>query len=115
MIILDNVASEGTAVDNSIPDDGTKKDALKAEDASEDDEAASESAADEDPEADDMPVAKKAITADDDAQKGEEELTNTQMMVRMERTAPARDGHHPANTDTRQGGKDRGRSGRDRG
>ena len=71
MIILDNVASDGTAVDNSVPDDGAKKDAPKAEDASEDDEAASESAADEDPEAVDMPVAKKAITADDAAKKGE--------------------------------------------
>src|SRR3546814_20507816 len=42
MIILDNVASEGTAVDNSIPDDGTKKDAPKAEDDSEADEGSDE-------------------------------------------------------------------------
>src|SRR3546814_6850348 len=35
MIILDNVASDGTAVDNSIPADETKKDAPKAEEVDE--------------------------------------------------------------------------------
>ena len=69
MIILDNVAGDGTAVDNSIPEDETKKDAPKAEEAS--DEVASESDADDDPEAVDMPVAKKALTADAPSKKGE--------------------------------------------
>ena len=62
MIVLDNVAGDGTAVDNSIPDDDTKKDAPKAEAASEDGD---------DPEAVDMPIAKKAITDDAAAKKGE--------------------------------------------
>ena len=48
MIILDNAANDGTAVDNSVPEDETKKDAPKAEEAS--DEVASESDADDDPE-----------------------------------------------------------------
>jgi len=68
MIILDNVASDGTAVDNSVPDDGTKKDAPKADET---EEAAGESEADADPEAVDMPAAKKAITDDSAAKKGE--------------------------------------------
>ena len=69
MIILDNVASDGTAVDNRIPEDETKKDAPKAEEASESDEAASDDG--DDPDAVDMPVAKKAITGDGAAKKGE--------------------------------------------
>ncbi|KGB58777.1 hypothetical protein OVY29_06635 [Sphingopyxis sp. SE2] len=69
MIVLDNVAGDGTAVDNSIPDDDTKKDAPKAEAASEGDEAASDDG--DDPEAVDMPIAKKAITDDAAAKKGE--------------------------------------------
>ncbi|HWV60511.1 MAG TPA: hypothetical protein VN034_07655 [Sphingopyxis sp.] len=69
MIILDNVAGDGTAVDNSIPEDETKKDAPKAEEASEGDEAASDDG--DDPEAVDMPAAKKAITDDNAAKKGE--------------------------------------------
>jgi hypothetical protein len=69
MIVLDNVASDGTAVDNSIPEDETKKDAPKAEEASEGDEAASDDG--DDPEAVDMPVAKKAITDNAAAKKGE--------------------------------------------
>ena len=68
MIILDNVAGDGTAVDNSIPEDETKKDAPKAEEASEGDEAASDG---NDHEAVDLPVAKKAITDDSTAKKGE--------------------------------------------
>src|SRR3546814_14137376 len=60
MIILDNVASEGTAVDNSIPDHGTKKDAPQGEDDSEDDEAASASPTDEDPDELEKPGAQKA-------------------------------------------------------
>ena len=69
MIILDNVAGDGTAVDNSIPEDETKKDPPKAEEASEGDEAASDDG--DDPEAVDVPVAKKAITDDSTAKKGE--------------------------------------------
>src|SRR3546814_19753537 len=46
MIILDNVASDGTAVDNSIPADETKKDAPKDEEV---DETAEERAATDDP------------------------------------------------------------------
>ena len=69
MIILDNAANDGTAVDNSVPEDETKKDAPKAEEASEGDEAASDDG--DDPEAVDVPVAKKAITDDSTAKKGE--------------------------------------------
>ena len=71
MIILDDAVSDGTAVDNSVPDDGTKKDAAKTDDTDSADEAAPESEADENPEAVDMPVAKKAITSDSAAKKGE--------------------------------------------
>ena len=71
MFILDDVASDGTAIDNSIPDDGTKKDAPKPEEASESDDAADESDAGDNPEAVDMPAAKKALTADAPSKKGE--------------------------------------------
>ncbi len=71
MIILDDVASDGTASDNRIPDDGTKKDAPKPEEASESDDAADESDAGDNPEAVDMPAAKKALTADAPSKKGE--------------------------------------------
>lgn len=71
MIILDDAASDGTAVDNSVPDDGTKKDAAKAGEADSTDEAAPESEADDNPEAVDMPVAKRSITADSATKKGE--------------------------------------------
>ena len=71
MIILDDAASDGTAVDNSVPDDGTKKDAAKSDAADTTDEPAEESAEADNPDAVDMPVAKKAITADSAAKKGE--------------------------------------------
>lgn len=71
MIILDDVASDGTAVDNSVPDDGSKKDAEKSDDTDSGEEPAAEDEADNDPEAVDMPVAKKALTADSAAKKGE--------------------------------------------
>lgn len=71
MIILDDAASDGTAVDNSVPDDGTKKDAAKSDEADSADEAEPASEADENPEAVDMPVAKRSITADTAAKKGE--------------------------------------------
>jgi hypothetical protein len=71
MIILDDAVSDGTAVDNSIPDDGTKKEAAKTDDAETADEAAPESESDDYPEAVDMPVAKRSITADTAAKKTE--------------------------------------------
>lgn len=71
MIILDDAISDGTAVDNSIPDDGTKKDAAKTEETDNADEVAPESEADDNPDAVDIPVAKKAITTDPAAKKSE--------------------------------------------
>ncbi|MBB6424648.1 hypothetical protein [Sphingopyxis sp. JAI128] len=71
MIILDDVAGDGTAVDNSVPDDGTKKDSAKA-----DDERAGEDAAEGDdeaanPEAVPAPEAKKSLSAEPATKKGE--------------------------------------------
>lgn len=71
MIILDDAASDGTAVDNSVPDDGTKKEAAKADDTDAADAPGEDGAGTDNPEAVDMPVAKKAITADPAAKKGE--------------------------------------------
>src|SRR3546814_18687715 len=76
MIILDTVASEGTAVDNSIPDDGTKKDAPTAEDAREADQDTTASAADEAPHADEVPAAKQAIPPTKAPQTPNKEQTN---------------------------------------
>lgn len=67
MIILDDAAGDGTAVDNSVPDDGTKKEAPKA-DASETADSA-ESDESSDPEAVEAPVAQKVVTADSAAKK----------------------------------------------
>lgn len=69
MIILDDAVSDGTAVDNSVPDDGTKKDSTKTEDT--DANEKEEGAEAVDPEAVDIPVAKRAITPDSAAKKGE--------------------------------------------
>jgi len=67
MIILDDASVDGTAVDNSIPDDGTKKKA-----ANEDAEDAAEPEGDtENPEAVPAPAAKQAVTADTATKKGE--------------------------------------------
>lgn len=72
MIILDDAVSDGTAVDNSVPDDETKKDAAEPSETDTVDATASEDAeGDDNPEAVDMPAAKKAITADSAAKKGE--------------------------------------------
>jgi hypothetical protein len=71
MIILDDATVDGTAVDNSIPDDGTKKDTPKTGETDTADTAATDDAEEENPEAVDLPVAKKAITADSAAKKGE--------------------------------------------
>ncbi len=62
MIILDDASGDGTAVDNSVPDDGTAKPAAKTEEAA--DEAADETdSADEKAEAISVPVGKKTETA----------------------------------------------------
>ena len=71
MIVLDNVAGDGTAVDNSIPEDETKKTAAKSDETDGPDEPAAEDEADDNPEAVDLPAAKKAVTADSAAKKGE--------------------------------------------
>jgi len=67
MIILDNAAGDGTAVDNSVPDDGAKKGSAKpATDTAEGDEVASDN-----PDAVEAPAAKKAMPADSAAKKAE--------------------------------------------
>ncbi|KTE21882.1 hypothetical protein ATE67_04335 [Sphingopyxis sp. H050] len=69
MIILDDSAGDGTAVDNSVPDDGTKKEATKSEENAD--------AADEGAAADDMKAVESAppltakISTDTPAKKGE--------------------------------------------
>lgn len=70
MIILDDAATDGTAVDNSVPDDGTAKPTAKTEaDKDEaDDEASSGS---ENPDAVVVPAVKKAVTAEPAAKKSE--------------------------------------------
>lgn len=65
MIILDDVAADGTAIDNSIPDDGTKKDAAKP--AATDEADANETP--DDPEAVEAPVAQKSVTTDSAAKR----------------------------------------------
>jgi len=70
MIILDDASADGTAVDNSVPDDGTKKEAAKSDaDSSEDETADAEE--EENPDAVPAPAAKKAITGDSAAKKGD--------------------------------------------
>src|SRR3546814_6896804 len=68
MIILDCAAGDGTAIDNSVPDDGTKKDSAKpaTDTAAQGDEVATDN-----PDAVEVPVAKKAVTADSAAKKAE--------------------------------------------
>lgn len=70
MIILDDASIDGTAVDNSVPDDGTKKEAAKSEDDNAEDETATPEE-EEDPDAVPAPAAKKAITTDSAAKKGD--------------------------------------------
>ena len=67
MIILDDAVNDGTAVDNSVPDDGTKKEATK----STDDAAEETDTADETPATDAVtaPAVQKAVT--EPAKKGE--------------------------------------------
>lgn len=71
MIILDDAVSDGTAVDNSVPDDGTAKKAADADESEGEDETAPPVEADDNPDAVDMPAAKKAVTPDAPAKKGE--------------------------------------------
>lgn len=71
MIILDDAVSDGTAVDNSVPDDGTKKDTTKADEAGTADDAAEGREEADEADAIDLPIAKKAITADPATKKGE--------------------------------------------
>ena len=66
MIILDNAAGDGTAVDNSVPDDGSRKD--KATPATET-TAESTDAAAPDPDAVEAPATQKAAPATDSAAK----------------------------------------------
>lgn len=68
MIILDDAAGDGTAVDNSVPDDGTKKEAPKAE-ASETTDTAESDESSDDADAVEAPVAQKAISADSATKK----------------------------------------------
>lgn len=69
MIILDDAAGDGTAVDNSVPDDGTKKEAAKP---TEEGDAADDGAAAEDMKAvDSAPPLTVKITPDPAAKKGD--------------------------------------------
>jgi hypothetical protein len=69
MIILDDSTGDGTAVDNSIPDDGTKKEAAKpAADAADE---GSEETPPENPDAVAAPGGQKAVTPDSATKKGE--------------------------------------------
>ena len=70
MIILDDASADGTAVDNSVPDDGTKTEAAKTDADSTDDETA-DAEEEENPDAVPDPAAKKAITGDSAATKGD--------------------------------------------
>lgn len=66
MIILDNAAGDGTAVDNSVPDDGSKKDAAKPAGESTTDGS---DAAPTNPDAVEAPATQKAAPATDGAAK----------------------------------------------
>ncbi len=70
MIILDDASTDGTAVDNSVPDDGTAKEAAKS-DTDSADETTADPETSENPDAVPAPAAKKAITADSAAKKAE--------------------------------------------
>lgn len=70
MIILDDASADGTAVDNSVPDDGTKKETTKSDTDSPDEETAA-AEEEENPDAVPAPAAKKAITTDSAAKKGD--------------------------------------------
>ena len=73
MIILDDAASDGTAVDNSVPGEESKGDGAKSEDESPAGKASEESADSENSEAVELPAggAKKAATGDAPTKRGE--------------------------------------------
>jgi hypothetical protein len=71
MIILDDASVDGTAVDNSVPDDGTKKEATKASEETGEDASTEAAGEPENPDAVPAPALKKAVTADSAAKKGE--------------------------------------------
>lgn len=72
MIVLDNVSADGTAVDNSVPDDGTAKAATKADDEDADPEATpAADSEDADPDAVPAPAAKRAVTTESAAKTGD--------------------------------------------
>lgn len=71
MIILDDASVDGTAVDNSVPDDGTKKEAAKKGEDSNEDAPTGDAGEPENPEAVPAPAAKKADTSDSAARKSE--------------------------------------------
>lgn len=70
MIILDDATVDGTAVDNSVPDDGTRKATAKS-DADSPDEETTDAEGEENPDAVPVPALKKAITTDAPAKKGD--------------------------------------------
>ena len=67
--LLDDAAGDGTAVDNSVPDDGTKKEAPKAAASETTDSAESDESSD--PDAVEAPVAQKAVTTESAAKKAQ--------------------------------------------
>ncbi len=69
MIILDDSAGDGTAIDNSVPDDGTKKEAAKSDDESTGEE--NSAPASDNPDAIAAPGGQKAVTPDAVAKKAE--------------------------------------------
>lgn len=68
MIVLDDASADGTAVDNSVPDESGKKAAEKS-DAEGDEPVANDDDADANPDAVPAPAAKRAVTADSAAKK----------------------------------------------
>lgn len=62
MIILDDSSVEGTAIDNSVPDDGSAKKAEKKDADAGDDAATEDASGTDNPEAVPAPAAKKAVT-----------------------------------------------------
>lgn len=73
MIILDDAASDGTAVDNSIPGEEGKSDAAKSPDGNDAETTGDDSADAENPDAVELPAggAKKAATSEVPAKKSE--------------------------------------------
>jgi hypothetical protein len=62
MIVLDDSSVDGTAVDNSVPDDGSAKKAEKKDEDAADDAATDKTDETENPDAVPAPAAKKAVT-----------------------------------------------------